>query len=243
MSRPVTRRALALAAALGAAVALLSLAPNVGGVEDPVAPFRGLGAWVDIYDEEVYADPEGTVADLAGHGVRTIYLQTTNYRRRGPIRNPDPAGRFLEAAHAEGMRVVAWYVPDFADLDRDFRWSLAAIEFASPAGERFDGFGLDIEVTEVADDRLRARRVVELSRRIREAVGPSYPLAAIVPNPLRSPSYWPVFPDRALAEIFDAYLPMTYWTYHVGGEGAVHDYVSRAIAEVRRATEAPGLPV
>jgi hypothetical protein len=191
----------------------------------------------------VYVDPEGTVADLAARGVRTIYLQTTNYRRRGPVRNPDPAGRFLEAAHAEGMQVVAWYVPDFAHLDRDLRWSLAAIRFASPAGERFDGFGLDIEVTAVPDDRLRADRVVELSRRIREAVGPSYPLAAIVPNPLRSTSYWPVFPDRALAEIFDAYLPMTYWTYHASGEDDVHDYVARAIAEVRRDTRAPGLPV
>jgi hypothetical protein len=243
MSKPVTRRVLGLAAALGAAVALLAPAPNVSGVEDPVDPFRGLGAWVDIYDREVYSDPEGTVADLAGRGVRTIYLQTTNYRRRGPIRNPDPVGRFLEAAHAEGMRVVAWYVPDFAHLDRDLRWSLAAIRFASPAGERFDGFGLDIEVTAVANDQLRADRVVTLSRQIREAAGPSYPLAAIVPNPLRSPSYWPVFPDRALAEIFDAYLPMTYWTYHVSGEGPVHDYVSRALAEVRRNTRAPNLPV
>jgi hypothetical protein len=234
----------AVAAALVVAMAaLLSPAQRAGGADDPVEPFRGLGAWIDIYDEEVYSDPEGTVAELAGHGVRTIYLQTTNYRRRGPIRYPHPAGRFLEAAHAEGMRVVAWYVPDFADMDRDFRWSMAAIGFASPAGERFDGFGLDIEVTSVSNDRLRARRVVRLSERIREAAGPSYPLAAIVPNPLRSPSYWPVFPDRALARIYDAYLPMTYWSYHVGGESGAHDFVARAIAEVRRDTAAPGLPI
>jgi hypothetical protein len=128
-------------------------------------------------------------------------------------------------------------------MDRDFRWSMAAIGFASPAGERFDGFGLDIEVTSVSDDRLRARRVVQLSKRIREAVGASYPLAAIVPNPLRSPSYWPVFPDRALARIYDAYLPMTYWSFQVGGESGAYDFVTRAIAEVRRDTARPGLPI
>jgi hypothetical protein len=242
MSKPVMKSAAAVALVVVAA-ALLSPTQRARGADDPVEPFRGLGAWIDVYDKEVYSDPEGTVAELAGHGVGTIYLQTTNYRRRGPIRNPDPAGRLLEAAHAEGMQVVAWYVPDFARMDRDFRWSMAAIGFASPAGERFDGFGLDIEVTSVADDRLRARRVVELSRRIREAAGPSYPLAAIVPNPLRSPSYWPVFPDRELARIYDAYLPMTYWSYHVSGESGAQDYVTRAIAEVRRDTAAPGLPV
>lgn len=243
MSRVDTRRAAGTLVILGVAAALLSPTPRAGGIEDPVDPFRGLGAWVDIYDKEVYSDPEGTVADLAARGVRTIYLQTTTYRRRGPIRNPDPAGRYLEAAHAEGMKVVAWYVPGFAHLDRDLKWSMAAIRFASPAGERFDGFGLDIEVTEVADDRLRAERVVELSRRIREVAGPSYPLAAIVPNPLRSPSYWPVFPDRALADIYDAYLPMTYWSYHVGGEAKTHGYVARALAEVRRNTARPDLPI
>jgi hypothetical protein len=236
-------KAAVLVALVVATAALLSPAQRAGGAEDPVDPFRGLGAWIDIYDKEVYSDPEGTVAELAGHGVRTIYLQTTNYRRRGPIRNPDPVGRFLEAAHAEGMQVVAWYVPDFARMDRDFRWSMAAIGFASPAGERFDGFGLDIEVTAVTDDRLRARRVVQLSQRIREVAGPSYPLAAIVPNPLRSASYWPVFPDRALARIYDAYLPMTYWTFQASGESGAHDFVARAIAEVRRDTAAPGLPI
>jgi hypothetical protein len=243
MLRPVPRLVAGTAVVIGVAAALLSPTPGAEGVEDPVDPFRGLGAWVDIYDKEVYSDPEGTVADLAARGVRTIYLQTTTYRRRGPIRNPDPAGRYLEAAHAEGMQVVAWYVPGFAQLDRDLNWSMAAISFASPAGERFDGFGLDIEVTEVDDDRLRADRVVELSRRIRDAAGASYPLAAIVPNPLRSPSYWPVFPDRALADIYDAYLPMTYWSYHVGGETETESYVARALAEVRRNTGRPDLPI
>jgi hypothetical protein len=242
MSRPVMK-AVVVVALIVAVAALLSPSPPARGADDPVDPFRGLGAWIDIYDKEVYSDPEGTVAKLAGHGVRTIYLQTTNYRRRGPIRNPDPVGRYLEAAHAEGMQVVAWYVPDFAHMDRDFRWSMAAIGFASPSGERFDGFGLDIEVTSVSDDRVRARRVVELSERIRKAVEPSYPLAAIVPNPLRSPSYWPVFPDKALAKIYDAYLPMTYWTFQTGGESGTHDFVSRAIAEVRQDTAAPGLPI
>jgi hypothetical protein len=243
MSKPVMPAAAGVAVVVAVAAALLSSAPMAGGADDPVAPFRGLGAWIDIYDDEVYGDPEGTVADLAEQGVRTIYLQTTTHRRRGPIRNPDPAGRYLEAAHAEGMQVVAWYVPGFTHMEKDLSWSLAAIRFVSPAGERFDGFGLDIEVTDVADDRLRAERVVELSRRIRDSAGPSYPLAAIVPNPLRSSSYWPVFPDRALAEIYDAYLPMTYWSYHVSGESGAHDYVARAIAEVRRDTGRPELPV
>ncbi|MDQ4005284.1 MAG: hypothetical protein M3135_03160, partial [Actinomycetota bacterium] len=188
-------------------------------------------------------DPEGTVAALSAHGVETLYLQSATYRFQGPIRYPDQAGRFLDAAHAAGIRVVAWYVPDFADLRRDFEWSMAAVNFTSPAGERFDSFALDIEVTAVTDPTERANRLLELSRQIRAAVGPSYPLGAITPSPLRSPGYWPVFPDAELAQLYDVYLPMAYWSYHSDGERGAYDYIARSAQVVRAETGRPDMPI
>ncbi|MGH2684050.1 MAG: hypothetical protein ACRDJP_01095, partial [Actinomycetota bacterium] len=191
-----------------ACAALLPPSTARGGPAADIEAYRGLGAWVDIFDRALYGDPEGTVATLSAHGVKTLYLQTATYRFPGPIRYPDLAGRFLDAAHAAGIRVVAWYVPDFADLRRDFGWSMAAVNFTSPAGERFDSFALDIEVTVVTDPAERADRLLQLSGQLRGAVGPSYPLGAITPSPLRSPGYWPVFPDAELARLYDVYLPM-----------------------------------
>jgi len=206
-------------------------------------PFRGLGAWVDIFDRTAFGDPEGTVATLEARGVRTLYLETQSYRFRGDFRFPEPLGRFLDAAHEAGIKVVAWYVPGFDDLARDLDRSLAAIDFASPTGQRFDGFGLDIEVTVVADPAERAERVVELSSDIRMLADQGYPLGAIVPSPLRSSSYWPILPMAELGAIYDAMLPMAYWTGHASGEGGAHDYISESIQIVRDETGRPGIPI
>ena len=231
-----------LVAILACAV-LLPPARAGGAPAGDIEAYRGLGAWVDIFDRTLYGDPEGTVATLSAHGVKTLYLQTATYRFPGPIRYPDLAGRFVDAAHAAGIRVVGWYVPDFADLRRDFEWSMAAVNFASPGGERFDSFALDIEVTAVTDPTERANRLLELSRQLRTAVGPSYPLGAITPSPLRSAGYWPVFPDAELAQLYDVYLPMAYWSYQANGEAGAHDYTSRSIGVVRTETGRPDMPI
>ncbi len=234
---------LRVAAVLVAGAVLLPAVPSSGQPRADIEPYRGLGAWVDIFDGGLYQTPEATVADLAGRGVRTLYLETASYRLPGPIRFPDLAGRFLDAAHAAGMRVVGWYVPDFVDLERDLDWSLSAVQFASPAGERFDSFALDIEVTAVQDPNERASRLLQLSSAIRQAVGPGYPLGAITPSPLRSAGYWPVFPDAELAAIYDVYLPMAYSSYHVEGEAGTYDYTAQAAQVVRQETARPDIPI
>ena len=234
---------LPVAIAVTALMGVLSAAPATGQQSARLDLFRGAGAWVDIYDYDQWKDPEGTVAELAGRGVQTLYLESTSYRRKGPIRYPERTARFLDAAHAAGIPVVAWYVPGFADLEKDLDWSLAAIDFQTPAGNRFDAFGLDIEVTVVTDPAERARRVVELSEAIRAAVGPSYPMAAIVVSPMRSPGYWPVFPDRELAALYDVYMPMSYWTFRVNGEQAAYDYIAETVRRSRERTGRPDLPI
>jgi hypothetical protein len=225
------------------ATAALLPGPAVGQASGRLDVFRGMGSWIDIYDHRQWADPEGTVRGLAARGVQTLYLESTSYRRKGPIRYPERAARFLDAAHAAGIDVVAWYVPGFADLDRDLEWSLAAVNFQTAAGNRFDAFGLDIEVTEVTDPTRRVGRVIELSEAIRSAVGPAYPLAAICVSPMRSPGYWPVFPDREIAAIYDVYMPMSYWTFRVNGERAVRGFIAETIRRVHERTGRPDIPI
>jgi hypothetical protein len=230
-----------------AAVLVVLILPAAGQARAAaVDDYRGLGTWVDLYDPAQFADPEGTVAGMAARGVRTLYLETGNYKQRSDLYRPGRLARFVDAAHASGIRVVAWYLPSFKNIARDLRRSLAAIEFRTPAGGRFDSFALDIEAAVVKSPALRSQRLLQLSRRLRAAVGESYPLGAIIPSPRGMQlvsSYWPGFPYAELDAIYDVFLPMTYFSYRVEGGRAVEDYVVRSMAIIREKTGNPSVPI
>ena len=182
---------------------------------------------------------------MAEHGVRTLFLETSNYQQRRDIVRPDRVGRFVEAAHAEGLQIVAWYVPSLANLARDKRRSLAALNFESAGGEQFDSFALDIEARVVRSAPLRSARLVLLSRRLRAAF-PDLALGAIVPAPRgmqRLPWYWPGFPFSELAQNFDVFLPMGYFTYRSPRARFSGVYTRLNIELLREFTGDPALPV
>ncbi len=104
--------AVLLAGALAAVLLAVDGVVRRRGIHRHRGPFAGLGTWVDIYSAE-WADPEAAVAAMAQHGVRTLYLETGNYSHAAPVFRPNDAGRFIDAAHAAGLRVVAWYLPSF----------------------------------------------------------------------------------------------------------------------------------
>src|SRR6266511_716212 len=156
--------------------------------------YRGLGEWVDIYDTDALDDPAGAVAVMASHGVRALFLETGNYRHSGMV-YPGKTAEFIRAAHAHGMKVVAWYLPLFRSVDTDFARVERSLEFRTSDGQAFDSFGLDIEAA-IVPPATRVRHLLELSARIREAVGPTYPLGAIIPSPrglIIVPTYGPRF--------------------------------------------------
>jgi hypothetical protein len=210
-----------------------------------LSAYMGLGTWVDLYDHQVLAKPEAEVAKMAKRGVVTLYLETSNYQMRSDVVNPTRVARFIEAAHANGMQIVAWYLPSFRDLARDKRRSLAAIDFTTPGGERFDSFALDIESSVVKPAAARSARLVSLSRRLR-AAEPDLTLGAIVPAPRgmqRLPWYWPGFPFVELARTYDVFLPMGYFTYRSKLPSFTGVYTQLNITLLRTWTGNPALPV
>jgi len=235
-----------IAATLALLLALtLGLAAGAAAAPD-LDPYRGLGTWVDIYDDAQLKAPEATVARIQARGVRTIYLETANFKQSRDVVRPDRLSRLLDAAHARGIAVVAWYLPSFQAGGRDLRRSLAAINFRSASGEEFDSFALDIEWNGVRSVSLRNRRALALSRRLRAAVGPDYALGAIIPNPrgmeLRR-DYWRPFPYAELAGVYDVFVPMVYSTYRGDGPAVVARDVTRSMTILRTATGRPDVPV
>lgn len=239
------RRGLLVLAFLAAA--MTPTAPASTGPGSPsLEAYRGLATWVDLFEERAWRRPGRAVADMAAHGVRTLFLETSNYSQRRTVVNRPAVGRFIEAAHERDMDVVAWYLPGFADLRRDLRRSMAAIAFRSQSGERFDSFGLDIEASIVDPPSRRTKRLLTLSRRIRARVGDAYPLGAIIPSPVGielAGDYWPGFPYRKLDELYDVFVPMGYFTYHVNGAAKVHEETAANIRMLREATGDPTVPV
>jgi hypothetical protein len=214
---------------------------------DAPAAYRGLGAWIDRYDSASWAQPEVTVRGLARRGVRTLFLQTANSTHRYALPPAEPLSRFVDSAHRHRLKIVAWYAPHLCHLALDEQRALAAIRFRSARGHRFDSFALDIESPCVRPVQRRNARLLQLSHRLREAVGRHYPLAAIIPSPrgleLRGRRYWPRFPFKGLARYYDGFLLMTYFTYRLHGTAAVKDFTTQDIATLRRRVGDPAVAI
>jgi hypothetical protein len=236
--------ALAVAAALVSVPTVLANAGAPGRAERDVSAYEGLGTWVDIFDGPVLAQPTATARAMAARGVRTVFVETSNYRQKADVTGAAALGRLLEALHDRGLKVVAWYLPGFQHPALDLRRALAAISFRTLRGDAFDGLALDIEAA-VVKPGLRNQRLLSLSRRLRSELG-DRALGAIVPSPrgmeLR-PTYWPSFPWGELRGLYDVFLPMTYYTYRFEGPDAAYGYVARSLAIIRELTGDPNVPI
>jgi hypothetical protein len=246
-------RLAALATVAVAVAALFSVADGREPVAAPplrenpvIAPFQGMGVWVDIYDDAAWADPARAVGGMASNGVRTLYLETSNFHRPFPFVDKPGVEAFVDAAHAEGLQIVAWYLPGFVDVGLDAKRSKAAIRFRTEAGNRFDGFALDIEAPDVSDAAVRTTRLLALSDRLRTFTGDAYPLGGIIPSPrgiVVHKNYWPNFPYAALAAVYDAIMPMSYFTWHHPTGDSTHLYITQNIRIIRRETGSDQVPI
>jgi hypothetical protein len=234
-------RRVALLVLVAALAALLPGTP-AAAVTSTGRPFAGSGAWVSVFaGSGVWDHPRATVAQMHRDGVHTLFLQTasTTTPSRRDVYRPDRVARFLVAAHARGMRVVAWYLPPLAHVARELRRAMAAVGFRTASGQRFDAFALDIEPSATTPrGTLRDENLRRLARRLRAAVGPAYRLGAIVPSPIGmslAPRFWPAFPWPTVGRWFDVVLPMSYSSYRVSGVQPTYDYTMGNIAFLREA--------
>lgn len=263
--RPVKLFGLAVAtvtAGLLAITALVGNGPVVGDSRPGVLPatrtidaYSGLGAWVDVFDYvPAYHDAAGgpvvTPQDLpvmAAMGVRTLFLQAATKGRPGLV-DPELVAGFLRAAHEARVRVVAWYLPRFEDVDAEVRRLRALHEFRT-GPHRFDGIAVDIEWTQsVADPTERSERLLELSERLDE-LATGTPLGAIVLPPVQldevNPALWPDFPWEELSDVYDVWLPMNYWTFRSPSSPWRDSarYTTENVRRVRDAVDDPEAPV
>jgi len=213
-----------------------------------ITAYRGLGTWVDMYDSRAWNDPAAAVEDMTSHGVRTLYIETANhhYPKSKSMFKPEVMDAFIQLCHARKIKVVAWYLPGFKDLAKDYKRSMAAIDFRTSDGQKFDSFALDIEDSSVKPASTRSARLKTLSAKIRKAVGNGYPLGGIIPSPTGmkiNSSYWPGFPYKDVAAVYDVIVAMGYYTYHGAGYSHAYNETRENVRIVREQTGRPTIPI
>jgi hypothetical protein len=224
-----------------------------------LAPYRGLGAWVDVFDYAQRAQPEGapppvtpeSVHDMASLGAETLYLQVVNPVGEPPtsLYDADLLGRFLSRAHDEDLHVVAWYLPSVEHVADDLSMVRRIVGFRAD-GEQFDGVALDLEdTTGVPDVAVRNDRIVKLTKRTRALLGDDRALGAIVypavQTDIINPLLWPKFPYRRLAPSVDVWMPMAYFTFR-DAESGYRDprrYTEESVRRLRAHLGDPSAPV
>lgn len=210
-------------------------------------PHQGLATWVDAYDwshalgGETPAVGEEDFAAMADLGIQTVYLQTSHLGVPDQVvLEPERLKSLINAAHHNGLSVVAWYLPTLADVDVDLERLLAS------AALDVDGLAVDIESTVVKDPAERNARLLELSAALRSAL-PDRVIGAITPSAVHlqvvNPDFWPDFPWAAIAKTYDLILPMSYWSIRLPEWRDGNRYVGEDIDRIRAATGNPNLPL
>ncbi len=170
----------------------------------PPALPKGKGMWLHYLRQAAGNDPAALVAKAKETGLSHVYLRLGS-SKDGFYGQAD-LNRLLPAAHAAGLRVVGWDFPYLFDAEADARRAVAEIAHTTPDGHRIDAFSSDIE-TRHEGVNISVPVADTYSRRLRQLVGPDYPLIATVPRPRYNPGY----PFAEIVRQFDAVAPMVYW--------------------------------
>jgi hypothetical protein len=153
---------------------------------------------------------------------------------------PDRLLPMIDRAHARGMAVVAWYLPMFENLSLDLQRLVAAARLP------VDGLGVDIESLSIRNAADRSARLVDLSRALRDTLGPRA-ISAIVQSPVVmqvvNPGYWPGFPWAEIGQLYDVVQPMSYWTERKPDWRSGERVASEDIDRIRASTGRPDMPV
>ncbi|HJR25673.1 MAG TPA: hypothetical protein VJ804_09380, partial [Acidimicrobiales bacterium] len=210
-----------------------------------VGPYQGTGVWIDVYDwtTTIAGNPRvgiEQIDQMADLGIQTIYIQTAHRRSPADVIEPERLLPMIDRAHARGMAVVAWYLPELVDTTYDLHKLLAA------AALPVDGLGVDIESTAIGDPAERTRRLIELSQGLRRNVG-TKAISAITLDAVHlqvvNPRFWPTFPWPELGQLYDVIVPMAYWSVRKAEWRAGDRYIFENIDRIRAATGRPDIPI
>lgn len=169
-----------------------------------ISAVSGKGMWLTTWPD-THLDVQRVVARAKAAGLHQLWVRT------GGSYQGWYGNRFLPtlvpAAHAAGIKVIAWDFPTLSDPLRDVRRA-ARVLTGTFGRQRVDGFSPDIETISEGTFDSRQRVKVYLSR-VRRDAG-RLPIVATVLRP--TPAMIASYPYRAEAPYVDVFAPMVYWS-------------------------------
>ena len=174
--------------------------PNIHGAV-PV----GKGMWIWQPEKAEGGSAQAIVAKSQRFGINYLYVKTgtskAGFNAQGFL------NALLPAAHKAGIKVFGWDFPYLDDINADVARASQAAHYQTPSGDRIDGFATDIEFRSMGVN-LAPDTTGFYGYALRDAVGPGFPLIAVVPRP--SPRVT-AYPYESAVKMFDAIAPMVYW--------------------------------
>lgn len=195
---------------------------------------EGAGIWINLWNY-----PDGDLdeycRDLTAHGIRNIFLQTSRSNTPAVV-NPAKTGEIIEAAHRHGVRVIAWSFAELFNPEADAEKMIQAAEYTSPGGQHVDGAAPNLE------KNLEPARIEKYAQKVREKLGPNYPMIAVVYSPLNKcfevkRISWPL-----LARYFDVIAPMIYWNSKYE-KIEPYSYTVKTIQKIRELAGKPDIEI
>ncbi|HYH48529.1 MAG TPA: peptidoglycan-binding domain-containing protein [Acidimicrobiia bacterium] len=184
-------------------------APSPAEVAAPPAPAKpilplGKGMW--LYQLSMSEGGNATKVVNKAKALGLTHLYTRLGSSKKGFYAQEELNKLLPVAHAAGIKVIGWDFVYLTDPIADAVRSKAEIDYTTPDGHKIDAFSADIESPQEGVN-LTAEGAALYGAKLRELVGPSYPLIATVPRPSPKKS----FPFAEVTAAFDAIAPMVYW--------------------------------
>jgi hypothetical protein len=173
----------------------------------------GKGMWLTTWKTS-HVDVPGVVAQAKAAGLTSLWVRTGG-SKQGYYGDP-LLHALLPAAHAAGIKVIAWDFPAMSNPARDAIRARAALKYTVD-GQQIDGFSPDIETINEGTFNNPKRVSYYLSLVRRAARG--RPVVATVMRP--TDEQLAKYPYAAMAPYIDAYAPMDYWSCQEPGDLAV----------------------
>ena len=169
----------------------------------PILPL-GKGMWLYQLSMSEGGDATKVVSKAKALGLTHLYTRLGSSKKG--FYGQDELNKLLPVAHAAGIKVIGWDFVYLTDPIADAVRSKAEIDYTTPDGHKIDAFSADIESVQEGVN-LTAEGAALYGAKLRELVGPNYPLIATVPRPSPKKS----FPFAEVTAAFDAIAPMVYW--------------------------------
>jgi hypothetical protein len=180
-------------------------------IELPRSLPYGKGMWLWQVPKTENGDVNAIVTRALSTGLTHLFVRTGS--SWDGFYAADFLNQLLPVAHAAGLRVYGWDFPRLISVADDVARATQAIRHQTPKGEHLDGFAADIE-TESEGTHISAEAAVAYGSTLRQSVGTTMPLVAVVPRPSE---YRLDFPYPEVAAGFDAVAPMVYWLNREAG--------------------------